>query len=604
MSNQSNDPSDQQCARISRRTLVIGGAAISAGAVTGLSAMMARAVDAGPEAQTTSGRVRGYYDGPVKVFKGVPYGASTGGANRWLPPKPPAPWSGVKETTGAGPMCFQDSRGAPLAEEQAMSQTGPQSEDCLTVNISTPAVGPRSGKRPVIVWYHGGGFDAGSGNATSYDGRNLAQKHDVVLVTVTHRLNGFGFLYLADLFGPEYADSGNAGILDCAAALQWVHDNIANFGGDPAKVTIVGQSGGGAKVGALMSMPAAKGLFQRAIGQSGAMLHANSIQTAAAGAKRLVDALGVKSITELQAVPPERLLAAIGQARLLTGPVVDGRALPHQPFDADSLPLSRAVPFMVGTNETESTFFPMMPLDPIDDAKLLALTKGMSHVDDAGAAKLIEVFRHTYPGKDDTYLLQLISSQTSPTQLNIIIEAERKADQGGAPVYVYYFTKHTPVRDGKLRAVHTLEIPYVFDSLAHAAPIIGPVTAEQQALADKVSAAWVSFARTGDPNNAKIPHWPAFNTKTRPIMVIDDQWHAADDPLRDTRLVIAELKISTPPATIGPPPPPPGGMPPGGMPPGGMPPGGMPPNGMRPPPPGGMPPGGMPPPPPGGQPPG
>ncbi|MDP8984537.1 MAG: carboxylesterase family protein [Pseudomonadota bacterium] len=603
MSNRSR--ASDEGTRISRRSVVIGGAALGAAAVTGpLGAMMAHAADAGPEAQTMSGRVRGYYDGPVKVFKGVPYGASTGGANRWLPPQPPVPWNGIKETKSAGPMCFQDSRGAPLAEEQAMSQTGPQSEDCLTVNISTPAVGPRSGKRPVIVWYHGGGFDAGSGNATSYDGRNLAQKHDVVLVTVTHRLNGFGFLYLADLFGPAYADSGNAGILDCVAALQWVRENIANFGGDPANVTIAGQSGGGAKVAALMSMPAAKGLFQRAIGQSGAMLHANSIETAAAGAKRLVDALGVKSLTELQALPPERLLAAIGQARLLTGPVVDGRVLPHQPFDADSLPLSRDVPFMAGTNETESTFFPMTPLDPIDDAKLFELTKQMSRVDDARASKLIEAFRHAYPGKDDTYLLQLISSQTSPTQLNIMIEAERKADQAGAPVYVYYFTKHTPVRGGKLRAVHTLEIPYLFDSLAHATPIIGPVTAEQQALADKVSTAWVSFARTGNPNNAKIPHWPAFDTRTRSIMVIDDQWHAVDDPLRETRTVIAELKISTPPATIGPPPPPPGGMPPGGMPPGGMPPGGMPPGGM---PPGGMPPGGIPPgalPPPGGPPPG
>ncbi|MDP8983783.1 MAG: carboxylesterase family protein [Pseudomonadota bacterium] len=577
--------------RISRRTVVLGTAALGAGAWVGpRGAMAADAVQAGPEAMTTSGRIRGYHDGPVKVFKGVPYGASTAGENRWLPPKPPRSWSGVKETVAPGPMCIQDSRGAPLAEEQAMWQTGPQSEDCLNLNVTTPAVGRHSGKRPVIVWYHGGGFDAGSGNATSYDGRNLAHNHDVVLVTVTHRLNGFGFLYLADLFGPAYADSGNVGLLDCAAALRWVRDNIANFGGDPANVTIAGQSGGGAKVGALMSMPSAQGLFQRAIGQSGAVLHANTKETAARWAKRLVDALGVTTITDLQAVPAERLSAVIGQLRLLTGPVVDGRSLLSDPFSPESLPLSRDIPFMVGTNETEATFYPMTPLDPIDDAKLHELAKSTARVSDADADQLISVFRRVYPGKDDTYLLQLIASQTNSTQKNITTEAERKADQGGAPVYVYYFTKHTPVRDGKLRAVHTLEIPYVFDSLAHAAPIIGPVTPEQQALADKVSSAWVSFAKTGNPNNPKIPQWPAFDTKRRAIMVIDDQWHAADDPLRETRLAIADLKVITPPAGSG--------APPGGMPPRASP-GGMPPGAPPGPPPGGMPPGPPPGPPPG-----
>ncbi|MDP9084877.1 MAG: carboxylesterase/lipase family protein [Pseudomonadota bacterium] len=563
-------------ARISRRTVVLGAAALGAGALAGpLGAMAADAAQAGPEAMTTSGRIRGYRDGPVQVFQGVPYGASTAGENRWLPPKPPQSWSGVKETAAPGPMCIQDSRGAPLAEEQAMWQSGPQSEDCLTLNVTTPAVGRHSGKRPVIVWYHGGGFDAGSGNATSYDGHNLAHKHDVVLVTVTHRLNGFGFLYLADLFGPAYADSGNVGLLDCAAALRWVQDNIANFGGDPTNVTIAGQSGGGAKVGALMSMPSAKGLFQRAIAQSGAVLHANTKETAARWAKRLVDALGVTTITDLQALPAERLSAVIGQLRLLTGPVVDGRTLLSDPFSPESLPLSRDIPFMVGTNETEATFYPMTPLDPIDDAKLHELVKSTARVSDPDADELISVFRKVYPGKDDTYLLQLIASQTNSTQKNITLEAERKADQGGAPVYVYYFTKHTPVRDGKLRAVHTLEIPYVFDSLSHAAPIIGPVTPEQQALADKVSSAWVSFAKTGNPNNPKIPQWPAFDTKRRAIMVIDDQWHAADDPLRETRLAIADITAhSPPPGSRGPPAGPPGAVPPpGGAAPGGPPPG-------------------------------
>jgi para-nitrobenzyl esterase len=279
------------------RRAAVAGAAAAVGTLSAPIRAAAAESDRRPIAATAYGRVRGYVDGPVKVFKNVPYGASTGGQNRWLPAKPPIPWRGIRDTVAAGPMSPQN-RGAPLAEEQAMSQTGPMSEDCLNLNITTPAVGPNSGKRPVIVWHHGGGFAAGSGNATSYDGRNIVEKNDIVLVTVTHRLNVFGFLYLAELFGPAYADSGNVGILDCAAALKWVHDNIAQFGGDPANVTIAGQSGGGSKVATLMAMPAARGLFHRAIGQSGGSLRAAAKQDAAGGAKRLVNALGVKTIAE------------------------------------------------------------------------------------------------------------------------------------------------------------------------------------------------------------------------------------------------------------------------------------------------------------------
>ena len=304
---------------IDRRQLLAGAAALTAGALARPLGALATSEEA-PEVMTNYGRIRGYHDGPVKVFKGVPYGAPTGGENRWLPPQPPQPWGGVKEAISAGPMSPQ-SQPAPLAEEQAMSQTAPQSEDCLTVNISTLAVGAHSGKRPVIVWFHGGGFSAGSGNATSYDGRNLVQKQDVVLVTVTHRLNVLGFLYIGDLFGPRYADSGNAGVLDCAAALRWVHENIASFGGDPANVTIAGQSGGGAKVATLMAMPGAQGLFHRAIGESGGILRASTQEAGAVAAKRFVDALGVTSIEQLRALPPDRLLAAAQPLRLMAAPV-------------------------------------------------------------------------------------------------------------------------------------------------------------------------------------------------------------------------------------------------------------------------------------------
>jgi para-nitrobenzyl esterase len=498
-----------------------------------------------PVAQTKYGEIRGYNDGPVKVFKGVPYGAPTGGANRWLPPQPPAHWSGIKDTNAAGPMSPQNF-GAPMAEETAMLQKGPMSEDCLNLNVFTPKVGAKSGRRPVMVWFHGGGFSGGSGNVASYDGHNLAQKHDVVFVTVSHRLNVFGFLYLGDQFGAEYAQSGDVGVLDLVAALNWVKDNISNFGGDPGNVTIFGQSGGGAKVTVLMAMPAATGLFKHAIAESGAVTRGMSKAQGADNAKKLMSALGVKTLTELQAVPQDKLVSAMNDVHFPAQPVVDGSALPADPFDPAAPLLSKDIPFMVGTTETEAVFFPTTPLDPIDDAKFHDLVKGATKASDADADHLIGVFRHAYPGKDNTYLAQLLLSQTTFQERSVKV-AELKADQGGAPVYMYYFTKHTPVRDGKLRAPHTLEIPYAMDSLAAAEPIIGPVTAEQQALADKVSSAWVNFARTGNPNNPKIPRWPAFDTKTRSIMILDDQFKVAQDPLRETRTAVIEWRKQYPP---------------------------------------------------------
>lgn len=526
----------------------------------GMSSAASASQASGPVVNTRYGRVRGFNDGPVKVFKNIPYGASTAGANRWMPPQSPQKWSGIRETIAPGFMSPQSSGGAPLAEETAMLQRGPIGEDCLNLNVYTPVARRDSKRRPVMVWFHGGGFAAGSGNADSTDGRGLAERHDTVFVTVTHRLNVFGFLYLADLFGPQFADSGNAGILDCVAALRWVHENIANFGGDPGNVTIIGQSGGGMKVSTLMAMPAAVGLFHRAIIQSGGMARATPKEQASANARRFVDALGVKTAAEMQALPWQDVVAAMEKSRVQGGPVMEGATLPTHPFDPVASPLSRDIPLMIGATETEATFFPNTPLDPIDDARLLELVKTSMRASDADATHLMEVFRQANPGKENVYLYQLLSSQTG-LQGGTDTVAERKAAQGGAPVYVYYFTKHTSVRDGKLRAPHTLEIPYALDNLARSAPIVGAVTAANQALADKTSAAWVSFARTGNPNNPKIPEWPRFDTGRRATMIIDDQFRAADDPLRVTRLAIAEVRSRAPAG-------PPGGPQRGGPPPG------------------------------------
>jgi len=525
---------------MTRRRAIAGAAGVAA--VIGGRPSRAQA---GPVAQTGAGQVRGAERDGVKIFRGVPYGADTGGANRWLPPRPPAPWPGTRDATSYGPAPPQGvPMVTPMQEETDMLQKGPFGEDCLTLNVYTPAVGKASGKRAVMVWFHGGGFMAGSGNATSYDGVNLARKQDVVLVSVTHRLNHFGFLYLGDLFGEAYADSGNVGMLDCIAALRWVRHNIANFGGDPDRVMIFGQSGGGAKVSTLMGMPAAVGLFHRAAAQSGAAVASIPKARAAAGAKRLVESLGVKTLAELQALPWEKIVQAGGPG-FDRGPIVDGRNLPANVFDPAASPLSKRVPLISSTVETEAASWGA-PIDPIDEAGLLAAVKRVTRLADPDAADLVATFKSAYPGKDNTYIAQLLISQWTFTD-GVVTQAERKAAQaaqGGAPDYFFYFAHHATARGGKLHAPHTSEIPYCFDSLAHAEPIVGPVTPEKQGLADKVSTYWANFAKTGNPNGKGLPEWRPFDLAKRGALVITTEAKPTmvNDLMGATRAAILRYK--------------------------------------------------------------
>ncbi len=520
--------------KLDRRT-VVAGAAAGAGLI-GLSGA-ARAAVAAPVVDTTQGKIRGYADGRVNIFKGVPYGEPTGGANRFAAPKKRAPWPGIKDTVVYAGQSPQNVAPIPLLIEGSRSKEA-MSEDCLYLNVWTPAVGGAA-NRPVMVWFHGGGYSGGSGAATWYDGTRLAGRHDAVVVTVNHRLNIFGFTYLAELGGARYADSGMAGMLDCVAALEWVRDNIGNFGGDAKNVTIFGESGGAGKVSTLMAMPPARGLFHRAVAESGAALRHMTPAAATESSRKLLATLGIapNQIDRIHQVSDTALLAAMAKTQgAAFGPTVDGRSLPANPFDPGAPAVSANVPFMTGSNLTESTFLAVTPLDPIDEAGLQNFVRGYLKVDDAEARRLIALYRSDYPGRDPLWISQLISTDYWMRD-QVITQATRKAALGPAPTYVYHFAWVTP---SKLNCPHGTEIPFAFDNVDRAADLLG-TGAARQPLADKMSAAWVAFARTGNPSIPGLA-WPAYTAATRATMVFDNDTRVQMDPYPRQRVAIAELK--------------------------------------------------------------
>lgn len=504
----------------------------------GSAAFLKSAPTAGPAVvETTGGKIRGTVINNVHAFKGISYGAPTGGARRFMPPAKPEPWAGVKDTVDWGLEAPQ----GPHTEIPEVAATIPKqgiSEDCLHLNVWTPSPA-RGGKRPVIVWLHGGGFTSGSGSYTIYDGANMARKHDVVTLTVNHRLNSFGFLYLADIGGAKFANASNAGILDVVAALEWVRDNIANFGGDPSNVTIMGQSGGAGKVSTLLAMPSAKGLFHRTIVQSGSNLRGVSREDATKTAQTLMTKLNVKTAEELQNVPMDRLVAAtLSTPGLRLAPVIDGKTLPAGPFDPAAPTMSADIPMLIGSTEFEVNFFPNTKFDPIDDAALHASVKQATRAGDAEVDKLIVVYKKGRPKYPNVELSQVVASDNF--RASVLIEAERKAAQK-APVYMYYFTWKSPVHDGKLKSFHTLEIPFVLANVDEGRTMTGSGQ-DRYALQDKMSGAWAAFARTGNPNHKGLANWPAFKADSRATMIFDDECKVVKDPFGAERVALAATK--------------------------------------------------------------
>jgi para-nitrobenzyl esterase len=493
---------------------------------------------------TASGKLRGRLVDGVNEFKGIPYGAPTGGANRFMPPRSPQPWTGVRDAFEFGHYAPQSNRARGEKQRQffkILGATKPNdaSEDCLYLNVWTRGLNDGR-KRPVMVWFHGGGYDQGTGGSVGYDGAGLARYQDVVVVTVNHRLNVLGYLFLGDVGGPGFEGSANFGQLDLVAALQWVRDNIGAFGGDPKKVLIFGQSGGGGKVSTMLAMPAAKGLFHRAIIESGASLRGGARDAATKTAETLMSELGLSKGQgrELQNVPLDRLMDAGNKARF--GPVVDGSVLPAHPFDPVASPLSADVPVIVGYTRTERTVYEIDSpgYGKLDDAGLLdAMRKLLGD----SAESVIESYRKKYPRATPYELSTNISGDAGA--MSSIRLAERHSALGKAPTYLYVFAWETPVM--RLRAPHTLEIPFVFNHIAVSESMVGPITPGMRKLESDGAGAWAAMARNGNPNHNGLPNWPAYTKDKRAVMIFDTPCRVESDPTSEVRQIM-EKRGGTP----------------------------------------------------------
>ena len=540
---------DQNGAKPTRRTFLKGaslavaavgaGSALSAEAAGQTQSASARPASASGSAEsklfyvveTTFGKVQGITTAGIKQFKGIPYGASTSGKNRFMPPKKPTPWTGVRECFGHGQVCPQVP--SNLRSEYGMmilwdQQNGGMGEDCLVLNVWTPGVNDGA-KRAVLVSFHGGGYTTGSGNAPGFDGAQLALFGDVVVVTVNHRLASFGYTHLADLGAPpEFAQAGVAGIMDLVASLQWVRDNITNFGGDPNRVMIFGQSGGGAKTSTVLATPSAKGLFHRAAVQSGSSLRLTSREQATKVAEQLLAKLEIPKtrITDIQKVSWQQLLEA---QTGLTGfsPVMDGSILPHHQFDPTAPPESADVPVIISTTLEDAALG--LTNFNLDEAGL----KGVFAQRYEGKAdELLALYRRHYPQKSP-FLVQAQAFTDAGSRRAAITQAERKAALGKAPAYMYLWSWECPAYSGKFGAVHGLDVSASFHQVRD--NIVGVGAPGAKVMCDRLASAWVAFAKTGDPNNPHIPHWPAYDATARATMVFDTDTRVENDPRSEIR---------------------------------------------------------------------
>ncbi|HYQ59237.1 MAG TPA: carboxylesterase family protein [Draconibacterium sp.] len=478
---------------------------------------------------TKYGKVRGYIDDGVFAFRGIPYAK----ADRFMPPQAPDKWDDVRQCTIYGPQTMQakaqDWSGQSDENFGFQFSVEPMDEkESFVVNVWSNGINDGK-KRPVWVWIHGGKFMGGSGNQLPYfDGRAMAEKGDIVVVSVNHRLNILGFSDLRGL-GGEYSESVNLGMQDLVFALQWVKDNITNFGGDPNTVTINGQSGGGGKTCTLLAMPSAVGLFQRAIIQSGSLEFKMTGENSKAYGLEIAAALGVNSenTEKLNDFTYEELIAAgqVASNNMTTDssvmgwycPTVDGKYVTQNPL-ANTIPeFSKNVSVLVGSNLNEFTYFNRGIITPQSMERVrsrLAQSFGSENVE-----KFINLYNEVFPDDDQ---LQHMLTFDSNLRAAALKQARSRSEQGNAPVYNYLFTWQTPVNDGSLGAAHGMELPFVFNNIALARNQTGGGK-DAYKLADKISSAWINFVKTGDPNCKELPKWKPFSADNGATMIFDNK---------------------------------------------------------------------------------
>ena len=534
------------------RRSMLKGLTLGAGAA---ACQMGRAVSFSepPVATTKLGKIRGFVDNGICAFKGIPYGDDTA-KRRFLSAVPAPPWSGIRDTLKSGPRAPQPTprtpagggagRGPSLSPIQAPA---PVSEDCLWLNVWTPGLRD-GGKRAVMVWFHGGGYAAGSADSSVSDGVRLCHRGNVVVVSVNHRLNVFGYLYLAQLGGPEFKDSGNVGQLDLCLALQWVQENIVEFGGDPSRVLVFGESGGGAKNACLMAMPAAKGLFSRSSSSSGETVTASKPETATTRARAVLKAVGLtpERVSDLKTIPMDTLIEAYG-ASGYWGPVVDGGSLPRHPFDPDAPAQSAHIPFLVGTNHDESRLLIGNPAmyDLTWDTLKENLAKYSEKMGNLSLDDVIALYRKEHPNYSPADVF-FGATTDSRDWRPAVVEIERRAAQpkGSAPTYSYQIDFGSPT-DPRRRACHGIDVPFLFDNVGTPNTLSGD-TPESYWMAEQLSSAYIAYAQNGNPNTPGLPHWPPYELPRRATMSFNVVSKIIDDPRGEERKMFSRVPYENP----------------------------------------------------------
>jgi para-nitrobenzyl esterase len=515
-----------------RRTLLREalGAATLGTATLAASPSFAIGTKPAPIAKTMTGKVRGGYDSGIVMFKGVRYGADTRDC-RFMAPQRPKSWSGVRDALAFGNACPQSQR---IAE--------PTSEDCLFLNIWTPALRD-GGLRPVMVYLHGGGYSNGSGAGANIDGTNLSKRGNVVVVTVNHRLNAFGYIYLGMIGGTEFADSGNVGQLDILLALHWIRENIAEFGGDPGTVMVFGQSGGGAKIATMMAMPAANGLFHRATTMSGQQTTAAGPLNATKRSEAYLKALGISraNLADIKTVATEKLVEALnvvdpvlGTRNVYFGPVLDMKNLLRHPFYPDAPAASAAIPMMIGNTREEMGGFikeewcRKLTWNELPDR----LAQNMRV--DILPSYVVEQYRQLFPNlTPDEAFIKIVTASRS---WRAAIEENEARARSGCPAYAYQVDWPAAGDDGKMGAHHAIDVPLAFDNTDKPGMSTGNGEAARK-MAAVVSETFIAFARTGNPNNPLIPEWKPYTLPNRETMLFDLPPHLENDPRGEQRRI-------------------------------------------------------------------